>query len=465
MRRGRKDRQIQLSGQRLELDEIEKRATHALGRNEVAVALCRGILTLFHEAGDPDELKLSLSQTLPPAWRPQRYVRLEPLPRTAAHKIDYPALQAHSHDLPVPQDSLSLLATALELERSGHRLQSVPDATYLRGETLLQTLPALAPTSIKPFARRSRLLVTGGGGRLGRALIPLLESRFEVWTLQRKPFGSNCLQGDLTRPQFGLASDEWDFLRNQIDEIVHLAARLELTADYAELAPLNTFSLVRLAELEKPIHFASSLAAVLSTSRPGLDHPLDSDAVITGGYAQSKWAAEALLKRLPLPGYTLRFGQLLQAYDSRDWLGLVVRGLLQFGCLPVSSRKQPLCFDFTPTIWAARETARLLAEPAHQRELRVVRRGWDLHLLDLVNSLKACGRELAQVPAELFFAKQPATLSQAAAQSALWRLHPNPQGYSRPNYDLFLLGDLGQAENLPDEECLEAFRAYLRGAL
>lgn len=460
---GRIDRQLKIRGQRVEPEELEQRAREVLGHSEVAVVMTDGVLALAHAGEAPRDLFASLKSTLPSAWLPARYLRLDSMPRTESLKIDYPAVRQliessvpKSHEL----DSLQVLATQLELSRGGIEVKpcAVQGAglQYCTGHQLLEQLPRFTVGPIAKFPRtestgnRSRsILITGSGGPLGLCLQGLLQTEHEVWTLQRSPGGKRSLQADLRLPDFGLSQEQWNFLDEEIDEIVYLAAHTSLTRCLTELAAVNVDPLAAFSRLGKPLHLASSLAATLSSTRPVLHGPLDPHAVVMGGYAQSKWLAESLTESSGLPGYTFRLGHLLDLPRPHEWLALVCRGLRFFGNAPVATRDQPLYFDFTPPRWAARQMAESISQGSPTRQLQVVRKGWCVHYLDLIEALERTGPALARLQPCDFFAQPAVCTETGACLRALVALHPQREATGWDPYDLFLLGRAPEGDFAP----------------
>lgn len=401
---GRKDRQLQLRGQRFEPEEVERRAASILN-GSVACEVWNDQVVLFWERGEDasaeeEQLQRALSQVLMPAWLPRHYVGLPELPRNQARKIDRQQLTAIA-DLRLKREMTSL------------------DCLQLR----LQDVSGVARGVSK--GRRPVLLVTGSTGRLGRALIPKLDSDFEIWSLQRSGQGENALQADLTLPDFGLGSGQWNFLESGIDSVLHLAARVDLTLPLESLAPTNVAPLERLARLGKPVHYASTLAIPLCT---------DSRGEVQGGYPRSKWVAEKLL--LGTPGLTFRYGHLIGPPRGDELLTIVIRGLLEMGCCPTSVDPR-LCFDWTPLTWAADETVRLLSRSSTRRETVPIRGSRHFHLNDLAEVLEQ-HHGVTSVTVKEF--------SNVAASSKLTALACKALGKCRgrllhPAFDLFLLGN------------------------
>lgn len=112
--------------------------------------------------------------------------------------------------------------------------------------------------------------------------------------------------GDLALPQLGLQAKTWQQLCCDIDVIYHNGAIIHNFLPYTRLKAANvtgTETILRLASTDKtkPVHFISSMAVFFSQhylQQASLDEqaiPLD-DGTLKGGYKQSKWVAEALIR-------------------------------------------------------------------------------------------------------------------------------------------------------------------------
>ncbi|MBI4423061.1 MAG: amino acid adenylation domain-containing protein [Elusimicrobia bacterium] len=193
-----------------------------------------------------------------------------------------------------------------------------------------------------------------------------------------------ALRGDIERPRFGLAPGEWRRLAGTLDAIHHCAARVQLLASFRELEGPNvegTRQVLRLLCEGRPkrLHYASTLSVFVSAdSGSGVFREDDSPARarwVHGGYAQSKWAAEMLLREAeasagPIAFYRLglltgdrRTGRL----PDRDLLRLFIRGLARLGRAPEA---KGLHVDITPVDYAAAALAHLSLGAAVDAERR-----------------------------------------------------------------------------------------------
>ncbi|MDR2188136.1 MAG: thioester reductase domain-containing protein [Azonexus sp.] len=136
--------------------------------------------------------------------------------------------------------------------------------------------------------------------------------------------------GDLSEPDLGLSHADWRRLAETVDLIVHPAAFVNHVLPYAQLFGPNvvgTAELIRLSLTHrlKPINNVSTVAAAVIPGRGIMDEDADVRAATpvrrldgnryADGYANSKWAAEVLLReandRFGLPVATFRSDMIL----------------------------------------------------------------------------------------------------------------------------------------------------------
>jgi amino acid adenylation domain-containing protein/thioester reductase-like protein len=211
-------------------------------------------------------------------------------------------------------------------------------------------------------------LVRAGGARAGheRLTQALAQHGLSVRTEERRRLG--VVAGDLARPLLGLPEPTWNDLAQRVDAIYHVAGRVNLVLGYEVLRPdnvLGTLEVLRLwaARRARRLHHVSTLSVFVATDRNhgllGEDDDLSRTGYVHGGYAQSKWAAEWLVRRAAGRGATYYRPGLITP-DSRggpapgrDFLTLFLRGLARLGCLPPCDRTA-LALDVAPVDWVAR---------------------------------------------------------------------------------------------------------------
>ncbi len=296
-----------------------------------------------------------------------------------------------------------------------------------------------------------RVLVTGPGGFVGRALCPALEQA--SWTVI--PAGRRAV-GDI-----GPATD-WRALLDGAEAVIHLAARVHVMRDdaadpEAEFDRVNHLATARLAAqaAEAGVHrfvFMSSIKVYGDLS----DHPLTAadPPMPVDPYGRSKWAAEralaghadrmeAVVLRPPLvygPGVKGNFLSLMRAVD-RGWplpFGAIEnrRSLIYLGNLVDAVRASlaaspgtylPSDRDDVSTAALVRRVASAMGRPARLFPVPV----WLLRAF-----AKAAGRSAAMdrlcgsltVDGHLPDWRPPFTMAQALAATAEWYRGAGPRG-------------------------------------
>jgi len=252
-------------------------------------------------------------------------------------------------------------------------------------------------------------LVRDGGGQTAaqRFAQSLRENRLEHLDLSRV----RVYSADITRPQLGLADDDFERLDREFGALVHNAANVNHVLDYESLAADNVepvFELLRLCEgrSKKVFNFVSTLSASSTVDDAGrvleLPAALTPPIYIRNGYNLSKWVGERILERarergvrvnLYRPG-NISFNSLsgvCQPHKNR--LMLMLKGSIQLGQVPAFA----LNFDLMPVDFLARfiafHASRYSAERAVFNLHNPEPLSWDAY----VASFRETGSEFALV--------------------------------------------------------------------
>jgi amino acid adenylation domain-containing protein/thioester reductase-like protein len=300
------------------------------------------------------------------------------------------------------------------------------------------TKPSVAASSGVPH-----YLVTGATGFLGgqvlRFLLESTEAKITLLVRARSDDAANdrvaglqvpahhrhrlvALRGDICVAQLGLDCDRWQGLAQRIDGIYHCAADVNLAKPYVTLRPANVMGTRHVLELlragkSKTLHYASTLSVFVGSERnTGVlreDSPLEDVGALHGGYAQSKWVAEMLVRRAAeeLGGVSVyRFG--LLTGDSRtgdapqgDWLRMVIRGLVELGAVPDFGESRAR-LDITPVDYAAAAMVELSLS-ASLDDIRTfhVANSSGATFGDLVAAMRRVGVEIAMEAADVWRAR------------------------------------------------------------
>jgi thioester reductase-like protein len=214
-----------------------------------------------------------------------------------------------------------------------------------------------SPTT--PAARKT-VLLTGGSGLLGTALIESIRSERVIALCHRSPItraGVEILRGDIRQPLLGLSEHDYADLADRVDVIIHSASITRLGVADAKILDTNvngTREIVRLARA------ASARLIYLSTA---FVHQGASDVAPASMYEESKRQAEALVRTLVDDFVILRPSIIVG--DSRTGRVAAYQGLHEVvgsmvdRSLPVLPATPGMFCDFvaqdwvTDAIWAA----------------------------------------------------------------------------------------------------------------
>lgn len=248
----------------------------------------------------------------------------------------------------------------------------------LKSEVVLDDAIGANDLSYKHGADPQHILLTGATGFLGAYLLngllektnatihclvrassvedglQRLKKNLEYYQLWDEAFIPRILviPGNLDQPHFDLPSAEFEALTDEVDVIYHNGAMVNFVYPYYALKPVNvesTREVLRLASMKrlKPVHFVSSLSVFMKGDlrEKGLyyeDANLEEIGVPFGGYGQSKWVAEGILRaaaRRGVPVTIFRPDNILG--DSRngilntsDMTYSLVRAIFKMGSVP-----------------------------------------------------------------------------------------------------------------------------------
>ncbi|MEV5314307.1 SDR family oxidoreductase [Streptomyces sp. NPDC052610] len=167
----------------------------------------------------------------------------------------------------------------------------------------------LAPTPAPAPRDRPTVLLTGGSGVLGRALIDELHPDFGLLCLRRnRPLRDprvRELKGDLLAPRLGLSDLEWHQLALEVDVVLHSAAETNWRTRPEDIVRTNTLGTETMLDLaaraDAPMYLVST-AFVVNTPTTEDEERFPGAAA----YLVSKAAAEQLWRDADLPGALVR---------------------------------------------------------------------------------------------------------------------------------------------------------------
>ncbi len=405
-----------------------------------------------------------------------------------------------SPDMLVAHPTVSDLSQAvdqtLNAESNGSKTsQNALDSDFLRQDVALdRSLLELIERRTKPvFDNRAILknvLMTGTTGFLGSRLLHQLlrvtDAKFHC--LVRAPRSSEGLlriknsmathgltldakdeeriivyPSDLTKPGFGL--HDWHRLTLTIDTVFHSAATVNMVKDYFDLRPANVLGTREIARFmlegaRKHLHYASTLSVFVATNHnTGVAREndyLERETTVYGGYAQTKFASELLLRSIaektgPISFY--RFGLLTGDTNTGraakdDFLNMFARGISALGCVPECNADMSV--DITPVDYASTAMAHIAVSDTHAGNAGTyhIANEHSLTLQNLLVSMKNLNLNVETLPPTEFLSRLQCKTNklspeESAACLALCRALDGDESFTQ-----FRTMDLFQATNI-----------------
>lgn len=344
----------------------------------------------------------------------------------------------------------------------------------LEAEAILD--PAIIP--LKPYEKSSanthRLFLTGATGFLGVFLLCelLRQSRADIYCLIRAENEGEAIKklqyqlsryelsgqidykrvipvcGDLSKPRLGLSEIQFEKLAMDIDAIYHNGAQVNFVQSYHTLKSANvlgTQEVLRLAcaGWTKPVHYVSTVSVFgdkYSPKHSGFnenDSP-DAKANFNGGYAQSKWVAEKLVKiagERGVPVCIYRPGRISGdsqsgAWNHDDFVCRAIKGCIQLGLAP----EEIIRMDMASVDYVSQAIVSLSFHPEYYGRVFHLNSSKPLYSKDLLDWLISSGFPIDRVPYDLWRSQlsETATSMQDFALSSLVAVFPEKVPSEKP---------------------------------
>jgi thioester reductase-like protein len=363
-----------------------------------------------------------------------------------ATKLVFRIQEAFQVELPLPR--VFELPSVVELSeviddlhlRTSATVDEVVSVMDLNAEAILD--PEISPDgiSVENIPEPAHILLTGATGFLGSFLLHefLQETQAYIYCLVRssnKEDGKKKLQrnlehyklwdesqrsriipivGDLSQPLLGLSDQEFQGLTAQIDIIYHSGAWPHFVYSYATLKPTNvqgTQEVLRLAcqTKVKPVHYVSTSSVFSPMGTSGLqiireEDDLVYDGFLYGGYPQSKWVAEKLVRiagsrGLPVsiyrPGMITGHSQ-TGVSNLDDLVCRMIKGCLQVGCVA----DMDLMVNILPVDCVSKAIFHLSREKESTGKCFHLVNPRSMHIDDLINRVRSFGYSIEKVSYE-----------------------------------------------------------------
>lgn len=223
-----------------------------------------------------------------------------------------------------------------------------------------------------------------------------------------------AIPGDLGQPRFGLDEADFAALGSRLHAIYHNGASVDFVAAYPAIEASNVDAVIDCLRLAvtgstKPVHFTSTFAVFNGPDRAGLAQIGEGDGLddpnrLVGGYAQSKWVAESLLRQagergIPVGIYRAGFigGHSGSGYwNQEDFLCRMIKGGIQLGVYPDVAFELPFVAvdDVARTMVALSRLPQAGAATAHMLAPQ------PLTLVELMEATAAAGHAVEPIPYE-----------------------------------------------------------------
>ncbi|WP_170229804.1 AMP-binding protein [Polyangium fumosum] len=330
-----------------------------------------------------------------------------------------------------------LLGRTISLDVWGRApsLRALVEGTGMLDAPWSEDLEWPLPRSEPRRAGRETILVTGGTGFVGRAIVAELVRRDKrVLVLARGANGASGLAGDVSLPKLGLGEDRYRALVAELDGVVHVAGAVNWVLPYSSLAPTNAFGTAEVIALcaaagARLVHVSSQIVCHDGAAAPGDilgdDEP---PAALRArlprlplGYASSKAVAELLVDRAReeagLSATIVRPSLVLGGRDGEasvdDVVALLLRACVEAGAAP----DLDLPFSVCPRDHLARVLADLVETGPALVHVGDESRG----LREVVAWLALAGYDVALMPWETWLARvEVLGLHRRGALRGLW---------------------------------------------
>ncbi|MET7484926.1 amino acid adenylation domain-containing protein [Streptomyces sp. NPDC005538] len=217
--------------------------------------------------------------------------------------------------------------------------------------------------------------------------------------------------GDLGKPGLGLSSGRFDELGSTVDAVYHFGGQVNFIYPYHELRAANvdgTYEIIRLAARRAvPVHFTSSMAVFAGFGPAGVHEVTESTPprfpdYLSVGYVETKWVAEALLKKasdagLPVTVYRLMDitgGSGTGVMNTSSEMAALIDFIARTGLCP----EVRLSLDFLPADHLARAIGHISTRHPARGEAYHLTNPRPALLESLAERLRQRGHPVRQIP-------------------------------------------------------------------
>jgi len=242
-------------------------------------------------------------------------------------------------------------------------------------EDLNLSIPTLSFNETTTNLTHKTILLTGVTGFVGAYILNELFKRSDitkVYCLTRRSDSTNpfdrirenfqkyeldtskllfveVLEADLSLPNLGLTNEQINLLKKDVTDVIHAAAHVHHLYDYSYLKSTNVWSTLFLLDIcqgsSKKFHYISAISAINDFDNENITEnwPISYNCKLSGGYNQTKWVCEMLLKKALDNGYNICIYRLPTIWGARDnpifnWKkdhqACLIKGCVELGYAP-----------------------------------------------------------------------------------------------------------------------------------
>jgi len=220
--------------------------------------------------------------------------------------------------------------------------------------------------------------------------------------------------GDLDKPLLGLSETDFQRVADQVDVVVHNGAVVHWVYPYARLKGPNVLSTVECLRLASRsptlsgVHFVSSTSVLDTAHYLKLGRVMEADSLddaadgLTGGYGQTKWVAERMIRKAQAAGFpatVVRPGyvtghSLTGVTNTDDFLCRMLKGCVEVGTRPALGTSLNMC----PVDYVANASVAIALRPKSWGNVFHIANPLPCPFEDFLGQLAEYGWPVAEVP-------------------------------------------------------------------
>lgn len=312
-------------------------------------------------------------------------------------------------DLGKESESLTIPKPSEDVKNAYNRLEK-PQNFFLTGATgflgafLLYELLSSTQSTIYCLVRSQD--ATKGKERLTKNLMNHL-----IW---EDEFSDRivAIVGDLSKPNFGIESSQYEHLIQTVDSVVHNGAHVHWLQPYEKLKETNVLGTIEALKFcsssrIKPLHYVSTTSVYDDAYNKNNRVIQETDLLekwegLDGGYPQSKWVAEKVVQlarengipcNIYRPGYVTGHSK-IGVWNTDDFLCRLIKGCIELKAAPIL---KDASLDMAAVDFVTKSIVYLSLNAEENKSYNVTNEN-NYTFENLFDSVKSYGYELEYLP-------------------------------------------------------------------